>query len=51
MLIDFIPSYLFPHNERTIDRWMVLGKSLGGHSTWIALRHGVYPISPRGVNQ
>jgi len=39
LLIDFLPAYLFPHNERTIDRWMVLGKSLGGHSTWIALRN------------
>lgn len=37
-LIDFLPAYLFPHNERTIDLWMVLGKSLGGHSTWFILR-------------
>ena len=51
MLIDFIPAYLFPHNERKIDLWVVLGKSLGGHSTWIALRNGVYPISPRWVHR
>jgi hypothetical protein len=28
---------------------MVLGKSLGGHSTWLALRNGVYLRLPRGV--
>ncbi|KAJ3553520.1 hypothetical protein NM688_g3567 [Phlebia brevispora] len=38
-LIDFLPSYLFPKNERQITQWLVAGKSLGGHSTWIALTH------------
>lgn len=40
-LIDFLPSYLFPNNERQIAQWLVAGKSLGGHSTWITLRHGM----------
>lgn len=39
-LIDFLPAYLFPNNERTIVEWGVAGKSLGGHSTWIALKQG-----------
>ncbi|GJE97406.1 alpha/beta hydrolase [Phanerochaete sordida] len=38
-LIDFLPSYLFPSGEREIAQWLVGGKSLGGHSTWIALTH------------
>lgn len=39
-LIDFLPSYLFPHGEQTIERWMLAGISLGGHATWHALQHG-----------
>ena len=39
-LIDFLPAYLFPNNERPIAQWLVAGKSLGGHATWIALTHG-----------
>ncbi|KAI0683781.1 Alpha/Beta hydrolase protein [Cytidiella melzeri] len=38
-LIDFLPSYLFPSGERTINQWLIAGKSLGGHATWIALTH------------
>ncbi|KIP06436.1 hypothetical protein PHLGIDRAFT_106996 [Phlebiopsis gigantea 11061_1 CR5-6] len=38
-LIDFLPSYLFPADERQVAHWLVAGKSLGGHSTWIALTH------------
>ncbi|ETW82929.1 hypothetical protein HETIRDRAFT_54410 [Heterobasidion irregulare TC 32-1] len=38
-LIDFLPSYLFPRDERTIVEWVVAGISLGGHSTWIALKN------------
>jgi hypothetical protein len=41
-LIDFLPSYLFPNGERQIQQWLVAGKSLGGHSTWIALTHGIF---------
>jgi hypothetical protein len=36
-LVDFLPSYLFPHDERTIARWAVTGKSLGGHAAWHVL--------------
>ncbi|OBZ72627.1 hypothetical protein A0H81_07458 [Grifola frondosa] len=39
-LIDFLPSYLFPAEERTISQWLVVGKSLGGHSAWLTLRNG-----------
>ena len=39
-LIDFLPSYLFPNDERTISQWICAGKSLGGHSTWIVLKNG-----------
>lgn len=37
-LIDLIPPYLFPHDDRTISQWCVTGKSLGGHSTWHVLK-------------
>ena len=47
-LIDFLPSYLFPAGERKINQWLVGGKSLGGHSTWIALRHGRRHLLLRG---
>jgi dienelactone hydrolase len=36
-LIDFLPIYLFPNDDCRVDAWGVAGKSLGGHSTWIAL--------------
>ncbi|RPD54297.1 hypothetical protein L226DRAFT_616977 [Lentinus tigrinus ALCF2SS1-7] len=38
-LIDFLPWYLFPNEEREIKEWIVSGISLGGHSTWIALKN------------
>lgn len=39
-LIDFLPSYLYPYGEQTVERWMLAGISLGGHATWYALQHG-----------
>lgn len=36
-LIDFLPIYLFPEDDCKVDAWGIAGKSLGGHSTWIAL--------------
>lgn len=39
-LIDFLPAYLFPTGGRSIRAWGVAGKSLGGHSAWLALAHG-----------
>ncbi|KZT59542.1 hypothetical protein CALCODRAFT_507427 [Calocera cornea HHB12733] len=36
-LIDFLPPYLYPNDERTIDVWIAAGVSLGGHATWVAL--------------
>lgn len=38
-LIEFLPSYLYPDNERKIDQWALAGFSLGGHSTWIAAKN------------
>ncbi|KAJ9109202.1 hypothetical protein QFC21_000531 [Naganishia friedmannii] len=37
-LIDFIPAYLFPEGERTIEKFAMTGVSLGGHASWIVLR-------------
>ncbi|KAF4550358.1 Hypothetical protein D9617_17g046260 [Elsinoe fawcettii] len=39
LLLDYIPSYVFPHNERTITQNLVLGISLGGHAAWHCLLH------------
>ncbi|GAA5866024.1 hypothetical protein JCM1840_003380 [Sporobolomyces johnsonii] len=38
-LIDFLPSSLFPNDERRIVDWYCAGISLGGHATWLALAH------------
>ncbi|KAI0926415.1 hypothetical protein AcV5_008882 [Taiwanofungus camphoratus] len=38
-LIDFLPSFLYPSGDRTVAQWLLAGKSLGGHTTWYALRH------------
>jgi len=38
-LIDILPAYLFPNDERIICEWVLAGFSLGGHATWLALRH------------
>ncbi|KAH9848431.1 Alpha/Beta hydrolase protein [Lenzites betulinus] len=37
-LIDFLPAYLYPNDERTVSQWLVSGISLGGHATWIVLK-------------
>lgn len=42
-LMDFLPSYLFPNEERTISQWLISGISLGGHATWIILKDGKIP--------
>ena len=47
-LIDFLSSYLFPNDERTISQWLVTGISLGGHSTWITLKNGKLARSCQG---
>ncbi|KAI0259868.1 Alpha/Beta hydrolase protein [Gloeopeniophorella convolvens] len=38
-LIDVLPAYVFPHDERVVAEWALAGVSLGGHATWLALRH------------
>lgn len=37
-LIDLLPAYLFPHDDRQVTKWCVTGKSLGGHSVWHVLK-------------
>ena len=39
-LIDYLPSYLFPDDDREIIDWGVAGVSLGGHAVWHCLAHG-----------
>jgi len=36
LVIDYFESVLFPHEEHSVDKWILMGASLGGHSTWIA---------------
>jgi hypothetical protein len=40
MLIDYLPSYLFPNDEQQIVDWGVAGISLGGHAVWLCLKNG-----------
>ncbi|KAG6861243.1 hypothetical protein C0995_002365 [Termitomyces sp. Mi166 len=38
LLIDFLPSFLYPDDEpHPVVEWAVAGISLGGHSTWMTL--------------
>ena len=46
LLIDILPAYLFPNDERTIGEWVLAGFSLGGHATWLALRQGAHATLP-----
>lgn len=39
LLIDYLPSFVFPRGERTIVEHLVLGVSLGGHAAWSCLLH------------
>lgn len=36
-LIDYLPAFLFPRDERLITGWIACGRSMGGHSTWHVL--------------
>ncbi|EST07702.1 hypothetical protein PSEUBRA_002799 [Kalmanozyma brasiliensis GHG001] len=36
-LVDFLPAYLFPQDDRTVAEFVITGKSLGGHATWHVL--------------
>ncbi|PGH10879.1 hypothetical protein AJ79_05239 [Helicocarpus griseus UAMH5409] len=39
LLMDHIPSYLFPSNFPCITQNLCLGVSLGGHASWLLLVH------------
>ncbi|GAB1211115.1 hypothetical protein ATERTT37_000227 [Aspergillus terreus] len=39
LLMDYLPSYIFPNSERRIPEHLVLGVSLGGHAAWSCLLH------------
>jgi hypothetical protein len=41
MLIDYLPSYLFPNDEHKIVECGIAGKSLGGECAWICLAKGL----------
>ena len=46
-LMDVLPAYIFPNDERTIGEYVLAGFSLGGHAAWLGLRHGTHtPPSP-----
>lgn len=39
MLIDYLPSFIFPKTDRKVVEHLVLGVSLGGHAAWSCLLH------------
>ncbi|KAE8375305.1 Alpha/Beta hydrolase protein [Aspergillus bertholletiae] len=39
LLIDYLPSFVFPRSERKITKNLVLGVSLGGHAAWSCVLH------------
>ena len=39
VLMDYLPSFVFPKSDRKIVENLVLGVSLGGHATWSCLLH------------
>ncbi|PKI84508.1 hypothetical protein MVES1_001826 [Malassezia vespertilionis] len=36
-VLDFLPAILFPMDERQITGWSVMGRSMGGHTSWRVL--------------
>ena len=41
MLIDYLPTFLFPNDDQKFEGWGVLGVSLGGHAVWCCLNQGI----------
>jgi len=39
VLMDYLPSFVFPKSDHKIVENLVLGVSLGGHATWSCLLH------------
>ena len=37
-IIDQLPAFVFPNEERVITSWTVSGKSMGGHASWHILK-------------
>jgi hypothetical protein len=38
LVMEVLPAFLFPHEERTVSHFMSVGISLGGHITWRLVR-------------
>lgn len=39
-LLDTLPAFLWPSDERKVEEWVACGMSMGGHQTWRLLRDG-----------
>ncbi|PGG95461.1 hypothetical protein AJ80_09957 [Polytolypa hystricis UAMH7299] len=39
LLLDHLPTYIFPNDDIAITQDLALGVSLGGHVTWLLLMH------------
>ncbi|KAE8144870.1 hypothetical protein BDV25DRAFT_145189 [Aspergillus avenaceus] len=39
LLLDYLPSYVFPDSGRRVCKNLVLGVSLGGHAAWSCILH------------
>ncbi|KAI9040494.1 uncharacterized protein KD926_008199 [Aspergillus affinis] len=39
LLMDYLPSFIFPTSQRRISDNLVLGVSLGGHAAWSCILH------------
>ncbi|KAL5043407.1 hypothetical protein BDW71DRAFT_119833 [Aspergillus fruticulosus] len=39
LLIDYLPTFVFPKTDRQITENLVLGVSLGGHAAWSCILH------------
>lgn len=39
-LLDVLPSFLWPNDERRVAEWVACGMSMGGHQAWRLLRDG-----------
>jgi pimeloyl-ACP methyl ester carboxylesterase len=40
-LINYLPTFLFPNDDKIIKNYYIAGVSLGGHATWLTAAHGI----------